>query len=122
MTWLPKFLRNPKYDAPTVATTRELIKRESEIGSNLFGYLAPNRRREFFCLDAKTWVWHEEWQDHRGAHQVTTRYEIHGNNVLKLQGDAQAELVRGEELTNLYNAAKSYYIASAAQVYNRPVA
>ncbi len=124
MTWSPKTRKHATYafTVPRGVSERELIQREAKVGAQIFGYLPPNRRREFFCLDPHTWVWHEEWQDHAGPHQVTTRYEIHGKKVLKLQNDQSAELVTGEELTNLYQAVMAYYRGVAAEVYKRPVA
>lgn len=110
-----------KRPVPGKVNVRQLIQHEAEIGARLFGYLPPNRRREFFCLDEKTWIWHEEWQDHTGVHRVTTRYEIHGDTILKLQDEKPAELVRGQELNNLYAAVRSYYYAVANEVYSRPV-
>jgi hypothetical protein len=44
-------------------TERELLQLESEIGAKLFGEVPAGHRREFFCLDEKTWIWHEEWID-----------------------------------------------------------
>ena len=49
---------------------RELITLESEIGSQLFGPIPEGHRREFFCLDEKTWIWHEEWLDEIGRAHV----------------------------------------------------
>ena len=67
-------------------TERELIELEAEIGGALFGPIPHGHRREFFCLDEHTWVWHEEWVDANKQRQVTsTRYEIHTNGVLKAQ-------------------------------------
>lgn len=108
-------------DGPKSVTETELIQRESEVGSTVFGFVAPNRSRQFFNLDANTWIWYEAWEDHKGKHAVTTRYEIHGDNVLKIQDDRPAELVRGGELENLYQATKAYYYKVAAEVYRRPI-
>ncbi len=33
---------------------RQLIRRESKIGSQLFGQVPSGRSREFFCLDERT--------------------------------------------------------------------
>ena len=41
-------------------TERQLIELESEIGRELFGPIPAGHQRDFFCLDAHTWVWHEE--------------------------------------------------------------
>lgn len=116
------FSLKTKQPARYPLTERELIQREAKVGSKIFGYLPPNHRREFFCLDPHTWIWFEEWRDHRGMHRVTTRYEVHGKKVLKLQNDRPAELVTGHELNNLYRAVMAYYRTVAGEVYKRPLA
>src|SRR5687767_1807251 len=65
---------------------RNLITRESAIGGQLFGPVREDGRREFFCLDPTTWVWHEGFKD-RNGHEIiiTTRYELHGNQIIKIQ-------------------------------------
>lgn len=119
---LRKLFKRSRYpDGPHQTTLRELIQREARIGASLFGFLPPNRKREFFMLDEHTWVWYEEWRDARGAHRVTTRYEMHGDHVLKIQNEEPAIMVTSEELENLYQAIKSYYYAVADQVYHRPI-
>ena len=66
------------------------IGREARLGGQLFGQLPKGRRREFFCLDAKTWVWHEAWTDQatKTRHQATLRYDIRTPFVYKKQDDA----------------------------------
>ncbi len=65
---------------------RNLMRHEAKIGGRLFGPVEPGARREFFCLDEHTWVWHEEWTDKQGQHQVrTTRYDVRPNGILKSQ-------------------------------------
>ena len=56
-----KWLKMPKNRPLKQLTERDLIRLESEIGAQLFGPLPKGRRREFFCLDASTWIWHEEY-------------------------------------------------------------
>jgi hypothetical protein len=92
-------------------TERQLIQKESEIGRDLFGPIPAGHRREFFCLDSNTWVWHEEWKDaDTGKRKVmTTRYEIHQNGVLKVQDGTQYKFIEGEELQNLYLSTRLYY-------------
>ncbi len=102
-------------------SVRDLIRREAYVGSSLFGYVGPNRQREFFMLDRYTWIWHEDWTDANGKHSVTTRYEFHNEYVLKIQNSAHPEMVGEAELENLYQAIKSYYYNVASKVYNRPV-
>lgn len=99
---------------------RELIELEAEIGGALFGPIPDGHRREFFCLDEHTWVWHEEWVDENKQRQVvSTRYEIHGNGILKAQDSKVYKFIEGEELRNLVLAIRLYYEAVARGIYKR---
>jgi len=100
-------------------TERELIQLESEIGSQLFGDVPKGHRREFFCLDEKTWIWYEEWTDPKTnkRQNMTIRYEVHSNGVLKVQEGARYSFIEGDELNNLLAAATTYYEQVARGVY-----
>ncbi len=99
---------------------RQLIELESQIGGQLFGPVPAGHRREFFCLDEKTWVWHEEWTDEKGQKQMTsTRYEVHEKGILKAQNAKVYKFLEGEELKNLVLAMELYYEAVARGVYRR---
>ncbi len=87
---------------------RSLMHWEGKIGGELFGPIPKGTRREFFCLDKKTWVWHEEWTDSDGHHTLTTRYDIRPNGILKSQGTNDYQEIGYEETKNLYNAVKLY--------------
>ncbi len=122
MNSLLKLLLPPKRPINNRTTVRDLIRKESSVGSRLFGIVRPGHRREFFCLDATTWVWYEEWIDAKGHKQsVTTRYEIHGKTLLKHQTGHRAEIVHGDELANFSSAVRQYYYDVAEKVYNRPI-
>jgi hypothetical protein len=88
--------------------TRSLIQYEAEIGGELFGPVPKGRRREFFCLDDRTWVWHEEWTENGQHRAVTTRYEIRPNGVLKVQDGQGYQRLSREESRNLYRATELY--------------
>jgi hypothetical protein len=101
-------------------TERQLIELEAEIGGKLFGPIPDGHRREFFCLDEHTWVWHEEWTDENNQRQITsTRYEIHSNGVLKAQDGRVYKFIEGDELRNLTVAVRLYYEAVARGIYKR---
>jgi hypothetical protein len=101
-------------------TERELIELEAEIGGKLFGPIPAGHRREFFCLDEHTWVWHEEWVDENRQRKVTsTRYEIHDNGILKAQDGKVYKFIEGAELRNLVLAIRLYYEAVARGIYQR---
>lgn len=102
-------------------TERELIQLESEIGAQLFGPIPADHRREFFNLDATTWIWHEEWidADTGKRRSATTRYEIHDNGILKAQEGARYSFIEGQELRNLALAVQMYYERVMREVYHR---
>lgn len=102
-------------------TERELIQLESEIGSKLFGEVPKGHRREFFCLDKKTWIWYEEWVDPKTNKRsnTTVRYEVHENGILKVQEGARYSFIDGVELDNLLAATRMYYEQVARHVYGR---
>ena len=102
-------------------TERELIQLESEIVSKLFGEVPKGHRREFFCLDEKTWIWYEEWTDPKTnkRQNMTVRYEIQPSGILKVQEGSRYSYIEGAELDNLLAATTMYYEQVARGVYNR---
>lgn len=99
-------------------TERELITLESEIGAELFGPVEKGRHREFFCLDEKTWIWHEEWTDEKRHIQTNTiRYEINDQGILKVQEGARYSYLTGDELRNFVMATRLYYERVAREIY-----
>lgn len=98
---------------------RNLIRHEARIGGKLFGKIPKGHRREFFCLDERTWVWHEEWIDEHGERRSkTTRYDIRPNGILKAQDGQPYQLVTPQETVNLYNAAKLYVERVDKELYS----
>lgn len=96
---------------------RDLIRHEARIGGQIFGPVAPGGRREFFCLDEHTWVWHEEWLDQNGQRQVkTTRYDVRPSGIVKSQ-NGNYQSVDGEEARRLYQAAVTYSQRVKAELY-----
>lgn len=101
-------------------TERQLIHEESKYGRNIFGPVPAGRRRDFFCLDAKTWIWNEEWTDpFTGQKQSSMiRYEIHSHGVLKIRDNQEPVYIEGQELTNLANATRLYFEQVVYNVYH----
>ena len=88
---------------------RALLHYVARIGGEVFGPIPEGVRREFFCLDEHTWVWHEEWTDQNNKHQaVTTRYDVRPNGVVKSQGGNSYQALSPREAVNLYNAIHTY--------------
>lgn len=97
---------------------RKLLRREAMIGGQLFGPLKPGGRREFFCLDARTWVWHEEWLDEDGQRHIkTTRYDVHPDKIVKSQNGHYQQTTR-EEAARLVQAARLYKSIVKGQLYS----
>ncbi len=113
------FLKMPKLNPLKVLTERQLIQMESEIGQSLFGEVPAGHRREFFNLDAHTWIWHEEYMQDAQLVTITTRYEVQDKGVLKVQDGARYSYLEGEELDNFVLAVHMYYERVSRQIYQR---
>ncbi len=97
---------------------RDLIRKEAIIGGLLFGPIPPGGRREFFCLDRHTWIWHEEWFDANGAqHSVTTRYDVRPHGVFKAQDGQPYQPLAGQEALHFFEAIKLYNKRVKAELY-----
>ena len=113
-------LRIPKNRPLKPLTERELLKLESAGGAKVFGPIPEGHRREFFCLDETTWIWHEEWiGDDRKLQTSTIRYEVNEHGVLKVQEGAKYNYLEGEELQNFALSVRLYYEQVAREVYKR---
>ncbi|PID32039.1 hypothetical protein CR970_02725 [Candidatus Saccharibacteria bacterium] len=96
----------------------KLLRHEAKIGGTIFGPVEPGGRREFFCLDPTTWVWHEEWIDQFGQHQAkTTRYDVRPTGVFKVQ-DGQYYALSEQELHHLISAAQTYQQRVEHELYS----
>lgn len=88
---------------------RSILREAAKIGGQVFGPIPAGVRREFFCLDVHTWVWHEEWSDGSGIHHVrTTRYDVRPQGVYKAQDGQPYQPVTKEEALRLYGAVDAY--------------
>ena len=107
MGFLPKITRQTP-EQRDADLQRKLIRFEAKIGGELFGAVPAGHRRDFFCLNEHTWVWHEEWLE-QGQHKaVTTRYDVRPNAILKSQIGQPYQPVAKEEARNLYRATQLY--------------
>lgn len=112
------FRPNSKTEQHRADLYRNLIRHEAKIGGRIFGQTQPGVRREFFCLDERTWVWHEEWTDGQGeAHVQTTRYDVRPDGILKSQ-HGKYQPVTVDEANRLYNAARMYQDAVRNELYS----
>lgn len=96
-----------------------LLRHEAKIGGTVFGPIPSGTRREFFCLDEHTWVWHEEWSSQNGQRQVrTTRYDVRPGGVLKSQNGNHYQAVSASEANRLAQAAKLYREKVSKEIYS----
>ena len=87
----------------------EAIREEAKVGGRVFGPVPEGVRREFFCLDERTWVWHEEWKDADGKKQIrTTRYDVRPHGIFKAQNGQPYQPITREEARNFLAATKRY--------------
>ena len=101
------------------AINRSLLRREAEIGGQLFGPIPKGGRREFFCLDKSTWIWHEEWVDASGQKQIrNTRYDIRPTGVLKAQNGQSYHMVSLKEANHLRMAIHAYAQQVSQKLYS----
>lgn len=97
---------------------RNLIRHEAKIGGTLFGPVAPDSRREFFCLDEHTWIWHEEWNEGRQRQIRTTRYSVRPSGILKTFDGQSYQAITPSEAYRLYQAAQAYQQKVNQQLYS----
>ena len=101
------------------AIYRSLIRREAEIGGTLFGPVPKGGRREFFCLDETTWVWHEEWNGEDGQRKIrNTRYDMRPTGILKAQNGQGYQMISVEEAKHLQAAIKTYVARVRSEIYH----
>ncbi len=97
---------------------RNLMRHEAQIGGKLFGPIPKGHRREFFCLDEHTWIWHEEWIDNTGKKQIrTTRYDVRPQGVLKAQDGQPYRYVNEQEAQHLRDAVNLYLERVQKEIY-----
>ena len=82
----------------------DLMQYESAIGRQLFGPIPAGTRREFFRLDTKTWIWHE--QNKEGAR--VTRYTVEPTQIVKSVNGGQPVRLSDEEAKRLLRAVRIY--------------
>ncbi len=101
---------------------RNLIHHEAEIGGSVFGPIPKGNRREFFCLDEHTWVWHEEWTDETGQRHVrATRYDVRPDGLLKSQ-NGHYQRASAHETSKFKQAARQYVDRVNREMYNGLIA
>lgn len=114
-------IMGPTKAVPTAQAYRNLIRKEAVIGGTLFGPIPSGHRREFFCLDEHTWVWHEEWVDKAGTRKVrNTHYSVRPSGVVKIHSDSSTyQALSPSEAKNFHEAVRQYYKKVTQALYSQ---
>lgn len=113
-------IKNHREEERRARQYRDIIRREAAIGGKLFGPVAKGGRREFFCLNEHTWVWHEEWIDQAGKrHAVTTRYDVRPNGIFKAQDGQPYRPLSATEAKHFYKAVILYDREVSTKIFGR---
>ena len=112
-------LRNQRSTDRSARIYRDLMRKEAKIGGQLFGPVKPGGRREFFCLDERTWIWHEEWIDEKTGrlYVVTTRYDVRSNGILKSQDGQPTRYIDLNGTRNFLSAIRHYNYRVKTELY-----
>lgn len=94
---------------------QELLRREAEIGGSLFGEIPEGHVRSFVVLDEKTIVWLE--QSAPNGKNMTTRYEIYDNHIIKIQDGQPKVKVNEDESVTLLQAMRWYHYLVSTKLY-----
>ena len=118
MFGLLNLIKNNSEEERHAQRYRDLIRKEAKLGGELFGPVPKGVRREFFCLDEHTWIWHEEWTDENGQRRViTTRYDVRPKGILKAQDGQAYRYIDLEESKRLYKAMRLYEKTMLRELY-----
>ncbi len=118
LSTLSNVVSMPSVDDKKADLYRNLIRREAKIGGELFGPMQPGMRREFFCLDEHTIVFHEEWTAPNGQPQLKTiRYDVRPSGVLKMANNGYYQAVDKAEIKKLLQAVRLYKVRTHQELY-----
>ena len=118
MNIFTQFFKSTSHEDRKQAVLQDLMRREAEITRNIFGPVPAGTKRDFFCLDKHTWIWYEEWTDQSGIRQqITTRYVVRPNEILKSHNGGAYKRLTVDEARNFRDATKTYYEKLKGSLY-----
>jgi len=85
---------------------RQIIRFESDLNKDIFGPIPKGHKRDFFCLEQNTWIWHEQFKSKDNQkHSIMTKYILRNNGkIIKSHNGSAYKLVQKKESINLLNA------------------
>jgi hypothetical protein len=112
------FKKNSKDETQRKAEiSRDLLKREAEIGGKLFGEVPKGSSRKFFRLEKNTWVWVENWEQNGRKYSKTTKYLIKPTELLKSTNGGQYQRTSLQEAKNFEQAVYAYVEEVDKKIY-----
>ena len=97
---------------------QRLVCQEAKIGGSIFGDLQPNQQRYFFCLDDRTWIWHEQGSE--PDFKLTTKYSFDLNGITKSIDNGQTwQTLSTNETASLLEATRVYHQKVTEKIYNQ---
>lgn len=88
---------------------KTILQGEARIGAKVFKN-SKAKKREFYCLDANTWIWRQD--------SSAVIYKINPSNIYKSNDAVSYRLVGKEEAKRLFQAAKVYRNLIEIKVYD----
>jgi hypothetical protein len=101
--------------------SRDLLRREAEIGGKLFGPTPKGSSRKFFHLENNIWVWVEEWTVKGRKHSKTTKYLLKPNDLLKSVNGSHYERTSLQEAIHFEQAVKLYVEEVDSKLYGNVI-
>jgi hypothetical protein len=96
---------------------RDLLRREAAIGKTIFGPVPKGHNREFFRIDAKTWIWQETWLEKNKRVTRETKYVIRERDIIKSVNGGAYQKTSLEEAENLHTAIQTYATRVKKELY-----
>lgn len=97
---------------------QDLLRREARVGKLVFGPIPKGHTREFFRIDAKTWIWQESWMENGKRVSRETKYVVRARDVIKSINGSAYQKTTIAEAKNLEAAIKTYVARVKKDVYN----
>lgn len=103
-------------------TINDLMKRESQIGAEIFGNQPNGNHVQFFNENRNHWYLYQESEKKSGVIETSTiHYEIEQNGILKIcdQTGVKGEYITGEEYENFMIATNAYRDQVINRIYSK---
>lgn len=108
-------------DRKQLNITRDLLRREAEIGGSLFGPVPKGNKRQFFQLQKHTWVWVEQYTVDGQQRTKTTKYLMKPTELLKSVDGSHYERTSIQEARHFEKAVHLYVERVNSEMYSNSI-